>query len=84
MMLSPKNGEWIKMICIESIEFVDIVWGDCSLIKGNSYRILVEDESRSVDGYYLVEFVGGLCPHQSKYLKTEAQIRDEKINDLLN
>lgn len=81
-MLSPKNANWVKMICIESIEFVDKVWGDCSLIKGKSYKILVEDNS--MDVYYLVEFNGGLCPHQSKYLKTEAQIRDEKINDLLN
>lgn len=84
MMLAPKDPEkYIKMICVESIEFIDKVWGNCSLVKGNSYDILIEDVQDQVDGWYLVKFGTGLCPHKSKYLKTEAEIRDERINDLL-
>lgn len=84
MMLAPKDPtRFIKVICIESIELVDRVWGDCSLIKGQSYDVLIDAKQNHVDGWYLVKFGTGLCPHQSKYLKTEAQIRDEKIQSIL-
>jgi hypothetical protein len=83
-MLAHKDPEkYIKMICIESIEFVDRVWGDCSLIKDQSYDVLIDAKQNHVDGWYLVKFGTGLCPHKSKYLKTEAEIRDEKLNDIL-
>ena len=84
MMLAPKDPQkYIKMICIESINFVDHVWGDCSLIKGNNYNVLIDAKQNHLDGWYLVKFGTGLCYHKSKYLKTEAEIREEKINDLL-
>jgi hypothetical protein len=83
-MLAPKDPEkYIKMICIESIEFVDHVWGDCSLVKGNTYEILIDAKQNHVDGWYLVKFGNGLCPHKVQYLKTEAEIRDTRLNDLL-
>lgn len=84
MMLAPRGTEkYIKMICVESIEFIDKVWGNCSLIEGNTYDVLIDAKQNHVDGWYLVKFGTGLCPHKSKYLKTEAEIRDERINDLL-
>jgi hypothetical protein len=84
MMLAPKDSEkYIKMICIESIDNIDKVWGNCSLIKGNSYDILIEGNEKHLDDWYLVKFGSGLCPHKSKYLKTEAEIRDEIIDNLL-
>lgn len=83
MMQAPKDPtRFIKMICIESMEFVDKVWGDCSLIKGQSYDVLIDN--KMYEEFYLVKFGTGLCPHQSKYLKTEAQIRDEKLESILN
>jgi len=83
-MLAPRGTEkYIKMICVESIEFIDKVWGNCSLIEGNTYDVLIDAKQNHVDGWYLVKFGTGLCPHKSKYLKTEAEIRDERINDLL-
>ena len=84
MMQAPKDPtNYIKMICVESIEFTDRVWGNCSLVEGQSYDVLIEEHRQNVDGWYLVKFGTGLCPHKSKYLKTEAEIRDEKINDIL-
>ena len=84
MMLAPRGTDkYIKMICVESIEFIDKVWGNCSLIEGNTYDVLIDAKQNHVDGWYLVKFGTGLCPHKSKYLKTEAEIRDERINDLL-
>jgi len=84
MMQAPKDPtNYIKMICVESIEFTDRVWGNCSLVEGQSYDVLIEEHRQNVDGWYLVKFGTGLCPHKSKYLKTESEIRDEKINDIL-
>lgn len=91
-MQAPKDPtRFIKMICVESTEnlslfpilFTDRVWGDCSLIEGQSYDVLIDAKQNNVDGWYLVKFGTGLCTHKSEYLKTEAQIRDEKINDIL-
>ena len=84
MMQAPKDPtRFTKMICVESIDFIDVVWGDCSLINDQSYDDLIDAKQNHVDGLYLVKFGTGLCPHKSEYLKTEAQIRDEKINDIL-
>jgi hypothetical protein len=84
MMQAPKDPtRFIKMICVESIEFTDRVWGNCSLVEGQSYDVLIDAKQNHVDGWYLVKFGTGLYPHKSEYLKTEAQIRDEKINDIL-
>ncbi len=83
-MQAPKDPtRFIKMICVESIELTDHVWGDCSLIEDQSYEVLIDAKKNHVDSWYLVKFGTGLCPHKSKYLKTEAQIRDEKLNDIL-
>jgi hypothetical protein len=84
MMQAPKDPtNYIKMICLETIELTDRVWGNCSLVEGETYDVLIEAKQNHVDGWYLVKFGTGLCPHKSKYLKTEAEIRDEKINDIL-
>ena len=84
MMQAPKDpSKFTKMICIETIELTDRVWGDCSIIKDQPYDVLIEAKQNHVDGWYLVKFGTGLCPHKSKYLKTEAEIRDEKLNDIL-
>jgi hypothetical protein len=91
MMQAPKDPtRFIKMICVESIELTDRVWGNCSLIEGETYDVLIDakqnhavDFTKNVDGWHLVKFGTGLCPHKSKYLKTEAEIRDEKLNDIL-
>ena len=84
-MQAPKDPtKFTKMICVESVSLIDSVWGNCSLIEGESYDILLIDEKENlfVD-WHLVKFGTGLCPHRSKYLKTESQIRDEKLNDIL-
>ena len=83
-MQAPKDPtRFIKMICVESIEITDRVWGDCSLVEGEAYDVLIDAKQNHVNGWYLVKFGTGLCPHKSKYLKTEAEIRDEKLNDIL-
>lgn len=83
-MQAPKDPtRFTKMICVESFSLIDSVWGNCSLIEGESYDILIDAKQNHVDDWYLVKFGTGLCPYRSKYLKTEAQIRDEKLNDIL-
>lgn len=82
MMLAPKLGEYIKVICVESFTFKDVVWGDCSIIEGESYEILVESKY-SDEIYCLVRMGMGLCPYKRKYFKTEVEIRDNSLTDIL-
>jgi len=89
MMQSPKDpNRFTKMICVESINFIDDVWGDCSLIEGQSYDVLIESDYHPTTYYHpntycLVKFGSGLCPHEIKRLKSESQIRDEKLDNIL-
>ncbi len=72
MMLAPKGQEnYCKKICIKSIKFIDVVWGDCSLIEGETYEILIDAKQNHLDGWYLVKFREGLCPYPSENFKSE-------------
>lgn len=82
MILAPKNGKFIKLLCIESFEFVDDVWGNCSIVKDEMYDIL-PDSTNDELGYVFVRFRGGLCPHDAKYFKSLSEMRDDKLNEIL-
>ena len=85
MIIGPKDG-YIKALCIESKEFIDEVWGDCSLIEGEWYQVL-DDHHMSDDKYFMVKFgkypMSNLVPYERKHFKTESQLRDEKLNNIL-
>jgi hypothetical protein len=50
MMQAPKDpSRFTKMICVESIELTDRVWGNCSLIEGESYDILIDEKQKHFD-----------------------------------
>lgn len=79
MILAPKYG-YIKGICVKSLDLHDDIWGDCSIIEGNTYELLV---STIDDKYTMVKFRNGLCPHLRIHFKTKMDIRDDKINSLI-
>ena len=76
MMLAPKSG-YIKVLCIESLSFKDVVWGDCSVYKGEWYDG-IED-----GGFFLIKFGTGVCPHSSHLFITQCQIRDNRLSNLI-
>lgn len=80
MMQAPRDAKFTKMICIESFALSDEVWGDCSIVEGQSYDVLLEPESTE---FCMVRFERGICPHKTKMFKSEAEIREEKINNIL-
>ena len=80
MMQAPRDAKFTKMICIESFALFDEVWGDCSIVEGQSYDVLLESESTE---FYMVRFERGICPHKTKMFKSEAEIREEKIDNIL-
>jgi len=42
-MQAPKDpSRFTKMICVESL--TDRVWGNCSLIEGESYDVLIDEK----------------------------------------
>ena len=80
-MQAPRDAKFTKMICIESFALSDKVWGDCSIVEGQSYDVLLESESTE---FYMVRFERGkFCPHKAKMFKSEAEIREEKIDNIL-
>jgi hypothetical protein len=71
MMQAPKDAKFTKMICIETVNFIDEVWGDCSVVEGQSYDVLFESESTE---FCMVRFKRGICPYKIKMFKSEAEI----------
>lgn len=83
MIRAPKdNSKYIKLQCIESLKFVDEVWGDCSIVKDEIYDIL-PDKTCDELNYVFVRFGNGLCIHDAKYFKSQSEMRDDKLNELL-
>ena len=81
MMLAPKEDKYyFDVLCIESVEFVDQTWGECSIKKGTWYKSILPD--RNIDLYYLIKFRGGLCPQLKEHFKSISEIREDKLNDL--
>jgi hypothetical protein len=83
MIQAPKDKSlYTKVLCIESKIFIDGVWGDCSIIKGEWYTALILGEKD--EDMILVRFGDGLCPHMRNMVKTDSEIRDEKIKSIIN
>lgn len=80
MMLAPKDDrDYIDVLCIKDIEFIDHVWGNCSVAKGTWYKAL---QDKHVDSYLLVKFDKRLCPYEKSNFKSVSEIREDKLNDL--
>jgi len=77
MMLAPKSG-YIKVLCIKSLSLLDVVWGDCSIHKGEWYDAIEDNE------YFLIKFGKGVCPHSSNLFLTQEQIRDNRLSNLID
>ena len=85
MIIGPKDG-YVKALCIKSQIFIDEVWGDCSVEKGKWYKVLV-DHTMCTDEHLMVGFgeypMINLVPYKRSMFKTEAELRDEKLNNIL-
>jgi hypothetical protein len=87
MILAPKDESlYTRVLCIESKIFTDQVWGDYSIINGEWYDALIEDGSFNNlvnKNSILVRFREGLCTLERKFFKTELEIHDEKLKNIL-
>jgi hypothetical protein len=87
MILASKDESlYTKVLCIESKIFIDQVWGDCSIKEGDWYDALIEDGSFNnlvTNDWILVRFSTGLCPYERLFFKTESEIREEKLKNVL-
>ena len=84
MILAPLSG-YTKALCIKTYKMFDNAYDmDQSIIKGTWYD--VRKEYSDVDNsskYLLVRFGMGLAPHLKANLKTESELRDDKLNSIL-
>ncbi len=79
MILAPKDSKYyLEVLCIEDFNFVDEVWGDCSIVKGTWYKAIIDNDPT----YHLIKFRNGLCPHLKSNFKSISEIRNDKLNDL--
>lgn len=77
MILAPKNKIYEKAICIKEFEIPNTF----KFIEGEWYQVY---EDTILDDFYWVKDGKYVHPIYKKYLLTEAEIRDKKINELLN
>lgn len=80
MMLATKDDkDYIDVLCIKDNEFIDHVWGNCSVTEGTWYKAI---QDKHVDSYLLIKFGNGLCPYKKSNFKSILELRDDKLNDL--
>lgn len=87
MILTSKGEEYTKVLCQITTEFIDPVWGDCSVTKGEWYDAIVKDGSYDNlvnSEFILVRFENGLCSYKRSIFKTQSQIREQKIDSVIN
>lgn len=81
MILVKKEHKFYKVLALESYELKDKVWGDCSIKEGEWYEALIEDNND--DLYLFIKFGNALCVYAKRYFKSESDIREEKIKNVL-
>lgn len=97
MIIAPRDENlYTRVICVESQQFIDhlniALWGDCSIIEGQWYDAIIEGEfyeneignSLADRNYILIRFGQGLCAWSRNFFKTDSEIREEKIQSVLN
>ncbi len=86
MMIPIKNQKYIKVFCIKTNIVKDAVWGDCTIYEGTWYEAVDESDQANNYGneFYLIKIRSGLVPYEITNFKTEAELRDEKINKLFD
>lgn len=83
MILAPLNG-YTKALCIKTYKIFDNEYGDHSIIKGTWYDVRKEySDTDNSSKYLLVRFGMGLVSHLKSNLKTESELRDDKLNLIL-
>lgn len=85
MILAPTSG-YSKALCIKTYKIFDNESDmDQSIIKGTWYDVRKEySDTDNSSKYLLVRFGIGLVPHLKANLKTESELRDDKIKSILS
>lgn len=89
MYIAPTRGEWGELICLETRSIIHIDWGNVEVIEGKVYRECLSGfgflkENICKDDCVLIELGGYLWPFPKSYFSTLIELRDNKINQLLD
>jgi hypothetical protein len=83
-----RRGECRELICIKTKSIIHIDWGNVEVIEGKVYREFISGfgylKENISDDYTLIEVNGMLWPFPKINFSTLVELRDEKINQLLD
>lgn len=89
MNAAPRNGKFIELICIKSKSIIHIDWGNVEIIQGKTYKNYLDGfgylkENICDSNSILIEVGGQLWPFPQDHFSTIREIRDKKINEILD
>lgn len=89
MNISPRNGEYEDVICLKTRSIISIDFGNIEVIEGQTYRNCLSGygylkENISDNNHILIEIGGMLWPFYKKDFATLSELREIKINSLLD
>ena len=89
MNIAPLRGVYQELICLKTRSIIHIDWGNIEVFEGKVYRECLSGfgflkENICKDDCILIELGGMLWPFDKSNFSTLIELRDEKINQLLD
>jgi len=89
MNVAPLRGEYQEVICLKTRSIIHLDWGNIEVFEGQTYRECLSGygflkENICKDDCVLIELGGYLWPFPKSYFSTLIELRDNKINQLLD
>ena len=87
--IAPLNGTYEDLICLKTRSIISMDWGNIEVIEGKTYRQCLSGygylkENICDDNSVLIEINGALWPFDKDSFAALSEIRDLKINNLLD
>ena len=89
MNIAPLKGVYQEVICLKTRSIIHIDWGNIEVFEGKVYRECLSGfgflkENICKDDYVLIQIGHCLWPFPKSNFSTLIELRDEKINQLLD
>ncbi len=81
MIMTRNTDRTEEVICIKSKSAIHIDWGNFEVESGKVYKRLVEKEESE---YFYIKYVWCYMPFPKSNFSTLIELRDDKINQLLD
>jgi hypothetical protein len=88
MNIAPHRGEYREVICLKTKSIISVDYGNIEIFEGKTYRECLSGFGFLKENIYsrdcvLIEIGGHLWPFDKKYFATKSELRDIKLNKIL-